>query len=391
LHKAAVAVRANETAQRAIQVDLTAANRAKDEFLAMLSHELRNPLAAILMGAHLMRVRAKADDFVRDTAGTIERQAKQMSRLIDDLLDISRITFGKTPLKREPVDLGRLVARLADECRASGRLTHHRVSMESGSVWVEGDAARLEQVIHNLLGNAIKYTPAQGEISVRLRHEGEAAVLEVQDSGRGFSEPFGRRMFDVFVQGERTLHRPEGGMGIGLALVKRLVELHGGTVSAQSAGLGKGALFTVRLPAVAAPADEARPAPERRATPAKRKILVVEDNDDARRMLSLALAESGHEVHEAADGVAGVEAGTKLEPEIAFIDIGLPGMDGYEVARKLSDRMNRRKPVLIALTGYGQADDKQRAQEAGFAVHLTKPVDPQRLERIIAEAGRRRR
>jgi signal transduction histidine kinase/ActR/RegA family two-component response regulator len=391
LGEAASAVRENQAAQARVQGELSDANRAKDEFLAMLSHELRNPLAPILMGAQLLKLKEK-EGFVADTAVMIERQARQMSRLIEDLLNISGITLGKVALAREPVDLGRMVARLIDEWRASGRLARHRVNAESGSVWVEGDAARLEQVVANLLDNSLKYTPAGGEIAVRTSRDDGHAVVEVRDTGRGFSAQLAGRLFDVFVQGHQSVHRPEGGMGVGLALVQRLVTLHGGTVSASSPGAHRGALFTLRLPAIADPEEApAHAAPERRASAPSRRILVVEDNEDARRMLCLALRDAGHEVHEAGDGVSAIGAAAALEPEIALIDIGLPGMDGYEVARALHDRRVGRRPVLVALTGYAQPEDKRRAREAGFEIHITKPIDHARLEKLIAEAGRRGR
>jgi CheY-like chemotaxis protein len=247
-------------------------------------------------------------------------------------------------------------------------------------------------VLANLPHNSLKYTPAGGQVTVRTRRDRDDAIVEVHDTGRGFSAALGERLFEAFVQGHQSIHRPEGGMGLGLALVKRLVAMHGGSVHAFSAGPGRGATFTLRLPAIQPPAEEgrARP-PERRAPSAKRRILVVEDNADARKMLGVALKQAGHEVHEASDGLSAIETGSAVKPEIALVDIGLPGVDGYEVARALRANPDGRRPVLIAVTGYGQPDDKQRATEAGFDAHITKPIDHERLERLIHEAGRRDR
>ena len=378
LGDASAAVRSREAALRQ-------ADRMKDEFLASLSHELRNPLAAIVSAGHVLRVARSRPEALEQATAVVERQSAQMSRLVDDLLDVSRVTMGKAHLQPEPLNLAEEAVKVLQTFEAAGRVRRHRIFKELRPAWVEADPARIEQVIANLLGNALKYTPEGGKITLKGRREGENAVLQVSDTGEGFDAELGARMFDVFVQGEQKLNRAQGGLGIGLSLVKRLVELHGGTASAASPGPGQGAVLTVRLPAIAAPihADAALPAAANDGK--SRRILLVEDNDDARRVLLLALSLDGHKVYEAADGIAAVELAEKVKPEVAVIDIGLPGIDGYEVARTIRASDYGKNVFLVAVSGYGQPADRKRALQAEFDAHLTKPVAPGQLEEVIVK------
>jgi signal transduction histidine kinase len=372
-----------ELAQREKQA-LQASDRAKDEFLAMLSHELRNPLAALAAAAHVVKIARPDSEAALKARAVVERQTRHMARLVGDLLDVSRVTMGKVALERERLDLNDSVRRLLQMWRASGRLERHQLLVDAQPVWVHADRARIEQILSNLLDNAIKFTPAGRRITVSLRQEDDAAVLRVADEGEGLAPGSAERMFGLFVQGERGLDRAAGGLGVGLALVKRLTELHGGSVSAASAGVGRGATFTVRLPAVLPPAPAAAPRPVERSPAPPRRVLIVEDNDDTRQMLHEALAFSGHDVREARDGASALAAAAEARPDVALIDIGLPDVDGYEVARRLRAAPGGRRMGLIALTGYGQAEDQRRAFDAGFDAHLTKPVAPERLKQVMA-------
>jgi signal transduction histidine kinase/ActR/RegA family two-component response regulator len=368
--------------------DVHRASRAKDEFLAMLGHELRNPLGAIASASSLLGAGGTSQETTERARAVIARQVQHLSRLVDDLLDVSRVTTGKAILVRRPFDLAELVRTLLQVWRSSGRFDRHRVVVEASPVWIDGDEARMEQVLDNLVGNAIKYTPAGGTVTIRVGLEGDSAVLAVTDTGVGMSADLVGQVFELFVQGERTLDRAQGGLGIGLTMVKRLVEMHGGSVSASSHGHGTGSTFRVRVPSVPAPATSARAARPAATSAARRRILVVEDNDDGREMLRVQLTMAGHEVHEAADGPSGVDQATRLQPDVALIDVGLPGLDGYEVARRIRAGSGQ-SMLLVALTGYGQAEDRRLARDAGFDAHLTKPV---RLERLIEvlDAGRTR-
>ena len=381
----AAALRQAATAVRTREKSLREADRMKDEFLASLSHELRNPLAAIVAAGHVLRVARNQPDALSQASDVIERQAAQMSRLVDDLLDVSRVTMGKAHLQREPLNLADEVAGVLQTLEAAGRTRKHRILRELRPAWVDADPARIEQIAANLIGNALKYTPEGGSVTVRVRREADNAVLEVADTGEGFARELGERMFDVFVQGEQKMDRAQGGLGIGLALVKRLAELHGGAASATSGGPGRGSVFTVRLPAISPSvqgdkASHPAPAP----VPCRpRRILVVEDNEDARRVLLLALTIDGHKVYEAADGRLAIEMAAQVKPEVAVIDIGLPGVDGYEVAKAIRAADYGKNAFLVALTGYGQPADRQRALKAEFDAHLTKPVAPGQIEELL--------
>ncbi|MGQ0526209.1 MAG: ATP-binding protein [Betaproteobacteria bacterium] len=365
---------------------LSRADRAKDEFLAMLSHELRNPLAALTAAAHLLKV--SRDDVSTELArAAVERQTKQMSRLVGDLLDLSSITMGKVVLEREDVNLAELVNRSIEPWRTSGRLENRRLTVQADPVWVNADRARMEQIVTNFVDNAVKFTPAGGRIDIHVSEENGMALLTVGDDGRGFVPEIAEQLFEMFFQFEPGVARTKSGMGIGLALVRRLVELHGGSVSAASPGPDCGAQFTVRLPTVSAPSMVS----QKSAAAAKSRLnmLVVDDNSDAREMLATLLTLMGHSVTQAGDGLATLEAVAQSGPDVAFVDIGLPDIDGYEVARRLRLTERGGQLILIALTGYGQFQDRQRAKEAGFDLHLTKPVDADVLESVLNQVSAR--
>jgi signal transduction histidine kinase/CheY-like chemotaxis protein len=371
------------TAQAA-RAEAESANRAKDEFLAMLGHELRNPLGALASALALHDAPGRTDDMAQRARAVMGRQVKHLSRLVDDLLDVSRMTTGKVLLARRPIDLAELVSHAVAGWRAAGRFERHAVSAQAASAWVDADETRMEQVLSNLVGNALKYTPAGGTVTIDVGPDGDAVKLEVADTGAGIPPGLVDRVFDLFVQGERTLDRAEGGLGIGLTLVKLLVRLHGGEVTARSGGPGRGATFTVRLPRVVAPTPSPPPRTDESGERPGRRILLVEDNADAREMLRVGLTLQGHDVHEAGDGKSAVELAATVRPDVALIDIGLPGFDGYEVARRIRAGEHGKSIVLIAMTGYGQAEDRRRAQEAGFDAHQTKPVLSDQLGALIA-------
>jgi PAS domain S-box-containing protein len=364
---------------------LRSADKAKDEFLAMLGHELRNPLSAISGAVAVLNTTNRAPEIAERAVAIVGRQVQHLARLVDDLLDVSRVTMGKVMLDQHPFDLAELARRLMGTLRSGGRLELHAVTLDAISVWVQADETRVEQVLTNLMGNALKYTPAGGRIAVRVGPDGDVAVLEVADSGAGIAPDLVEKIFELFAQGERTLERGLGGLGVGLTVSRKLVEMHGGTLAVASRGEGQGAVFTARFPAIEPPLrTEIRIAPLVAATH-PRRILIIEDNDDARAMLSAALSSRGHEVHAAADGISGLRIAQSVQPEIALIDIGLPGIDGYEVARRLRAAHADETILLIAVTGYGQAEDRHRAFDAGFHAHLTKPVGMEDLTRVMTE------
>jgi PAS domain S-box-containing protein len=368
---------------------LVEADRRKDEFLAMLAHELRNPLSPIRNAAQVLHQIGPADANVQSATEMIQRQVKHLSRLVDDLLDVSRITRGKITLRKEPVELAAVVAQAVEASRPLMEARRHelRVHLPAEAVRVEADTTRLAQVVANLLTNAAKYTPEGGHIQLTVEAGPGEAVIRVRDNGMGMSAELLPHVFDLFTQGDRSLARSEGGLGIGLTLVKSLVEMHGGTVEAHSEGPGKGSEFVVRLPPLPAGALKTAEEEKGRHAPSPCRVLVVDDNKDAAESLALLVQVAGHEVRTAHDGPTALEVAKTFRPEVVFLDIGLPRMDGYEVARQLRRQPGLEKVVLAAVTGYGQEEDRRRTHEAGIDEHLVKPVDPTELEKVFAAAG----
>jgi PAS domain S-box-containing protein len=357
-------------------------NRAKDEFLATLSHELRNPLGAIANAVAALERRGSAEEAAARLRQIIQRQTHHLARLVDDLLDVARATAGKIALERQPIDLCEVAGGCVRSLRESGRARRHRVTFRAESVIVSADATRLAQVITNMLDNAVKFTPSGGSVDVDVWREGQEAVLRVSDTGIGIGAEMLPRVFELFAQAEQPMDRAVGGLGIGLTLSRRLVQMLGGTIAASSDGEGCGAQFTVRLPVEATgtpPAPPVAPRPER-----SRSILIVEDNDDARESLRLLLESLGHRVIEAGDGERGLALALHHQPEVVLIDLGLPELDGYEVARALRSSAIGKTAALIAVTGYGQVDDRRRSKEAGFDAHLVKPVSQGVLASLLA-------
>ncbi len=357
-------------------------NHAKDEFLAMLGHELRNPLSAISSAASLIGLPGVSVDGAARAKKIIQRQSQHLGRIVDDLLDLSRAMSGKILLNRAPLDLAALIGNCLETYRTTGRTADYHVSVELEGGWVEGDSTRLEQIFSNLLDNALKYTPPGGAIDIVMELDGDDIVLTVHDTGVGISAELLPHVFDVFVQGTSTLDRAQGGLGIGLALVRRLVELHGGKVEAESAGPGAGSTFSLRLPRTER-ITETKTRTMDTSEPGKPNVLLIEDNDDGREMMAMMLDCYGYDVEHAADGLAGIEKALSYRPDVALVDIGLPGIDGYEVARRLRANDATRDIRLIALTGYGLAEDQRRVLEAGFDMHLVKPVDIESLMKAI--------
>ncbi|HVE65441.1 MAG TPA: ATP-binding protein [Thermoanaerobaculia bacterium] len=368
-------------------------DRRKDEFLALLAHELRNPLAPILTSLELLRI--GAPDKAARAREVIERNARHLARLIDDLLDVARIARGRIVLRRERVELSDLVASGVEI--ATPLITSHghrlAVSLPDEEVWLEADPLRIAQVLSNLLNNAAKFTDPGGRIGLKASREGDAAVIEVWDTGIGIAPQLLSRIFDLFAQEQSSLERSQGGLGVGLSLARRLVEMHGGVLTVSSGGPGQGSEFRVTLPVLTAaeastvysvpPAHDEDPAP---AEPRGRRVLVVDDSPDTVAGLADLLREWGHSVETAGDGLSAVEAASTFRPDVVLLDIGLPGMDGFEVARRLRADSSLSAALLIAVTGYGQEADRTRALEAGFDHHMLKPIDFARLETLLASS-----
>jgi len=387
--------------KRRLEETLREVDQRKDEFLAMLAHELRNPLAPILNVVQIMRLRAPHEPEIAWCRDVVERQTEHLVRLVDDLLDVSRITQGKIKLQKSTIDLADVVTRAVETARPLIDSKGHKltVEMRERPFRLDGDATRLAQVVGNLLNNAAKYTESQGQIALcveRARRDdgGADAVIRVKDDGVGIPPEMLGKVFDLFTQGERTLDQAQGGLGIGLALVRRLVEMHGGSVCAKSDGPGAGSEFVVTLPLLADPpaTDAAPPADASDAADAMgRRVLVVDDNRDSARTMTLLLEKMGNHVQTAYDGPEAVAAAVAFAPDIVLLDIGLPTFDGYEAARQIRGRVNGRPISLVALTGWGQDEDRRRSKDAGFDHHVVKPVDRKTLrrlfERIAAENG----
>jgi PAS domain S-box-containing protein len=372
---------------------LREADRRKDEFLAMLSHELRNPLAPIRTALEIIRLRGgERREVLRQSWDMVERQVEQLSRLVEDLLDVSRITRGKITLRHEPVEVAAVVQRAVETSRPviEARRHHLEVHVPPEPLWVRGDATRLAQVLLNLLNNAAKYTDEGGRLELSVGRERDQVVLRVRDNGIGIPPEMLPNVFELFTQVDSTLERTQGGLGIGLTLVHRLVAMHGGTVEPYSAGRGKGSEFIIRLPLLSGspPAAEApAPPPAVEAPRSSCRVLVVDDNKDAAQSLVMMLRLVGHEAALALDGASALRAAEAAPPDVVLCDIGMPGMNGYEVARRLRQQGGTGGPLLVAVTGFGSAEDRRRTAEAGFDAHLVKPVEPEELLRLL----RRRR
>jgi signal transduction histidine kinase len=364
-----------------------AANRAKDEFLAMLGHELRNPLGAITTAIHVLNALGDPDDKAARLRGIIVRQTQHLSRLVEDLLDVSKLISGKIVLHRQVEDLREVAERTLASFHEAGKTTQHVISLTGGPVRVHGDPTRLEQIVSNLLDNAVKYTPPGGQVELTIVADGRDAVLTIRDTGMGIPQDTLSLIFDIFVQANQTLERAEGGLGVGLTIVKRLVELHGGTVSASSAGPNQGSEFVVRLPRISDAPVAPRSIEAAFRSSRARQILIIEDNRDFREGLRLLLESWGHRVQEAASGAEGLEIVYHARPEIVFVDLGLPGVDGYAVARAVRSTPGGDTILLVAITGYGRTNDRRRAEDTGFDAHLTKPVSPHELAEVLLLRG----
>ena len=367
----------------ALRAETERVSSAKDEFLAMLSHELRNPLSAITSAATLLGMPQVTVDQATRAREIINRQVENLAEMINDLMDVARLNAGKIALKRRRMNLAQTVRHVLDGFVDSGRCSHLKMSVALADTWVDGDETRLEQVIANLLDNACKYTARSGEVSVTLESVGGMAQLTVSDNGIGIAKELLPLVFDLFTQGKRSLDRAQGGLGLGLTVVRRLVDLHGGTIEARSEGAARGSMFILRLPEVPAGAGSARDLTTS-TTVRPLRVVVVEDRSDNREMLRSILQSRGHEVVAFDDGPGGVDFMTKHDCDLGLIDIGLPGFDGMEVARRVRKTAGR-NPVLIALTGYGSNEARDSALAAGFDAFLVKPASLEAIERILAE------
>jgi signal transduction histidine kinase/CheY-like chemotaxis protein len=369
---------ANEARNRA-----EAANRTKDQFLAMLGHELRNPIAALSSAVHVLKHSDVRSSQATPLLEIMVRQSGHLARMVDDLLDVERLIAGRVTLDRRPMNLGECARHCATAMRVRDEFMERNIELRLDDVWIDGDPDRVAQILTNLLSNACKYTRPNGKIVIGTRSEGDRAIIRVEDDGEGIPAELLPHVFDLFVQGDRLSDRNPGGLGIGLTLVRRLVKLHGGIVEVQSKGRGNGSAFTVILPRVEA-------VPEKVTSPivpvrseVGRRILIVEDNIDAREALREALEMAGHQIFEAGSGASGVESALANRPDVALIDIGLPGFDGYEVARRIRSASEVRGMTLIALTGYGLPEDRIRAEQAGFDAHVVKPLDFDELSSLL--------
>jgi PAS domain S-box-containing protein len=381
------------TQRKQAEEALREADRRKDEFLAVLAHELRNPLAPIRNSLHILRLSNRLDPTAERVGQMIERQVNHLVRLVDDLLEVSRITRGKIELRREPVEVAAIVRNAVETSQPLIEAAGHQlaVSLPSEPMTVDGDPIRLTQIVANLLNNAAKYTDPGGQIWLTVRREQDSMALSVRDTGMGISAEMLPRVFGLFTQIDRTANRGQGGLGIGLALVKSLVEMHGGQVTARSEGLGRGSEFVIRLPLSTAPSRETIPS-ESRPFPilTPRRVLVVDDNRDAAESLGMLLRLLGADVQIAFSGPEALEAISGFKPAVVLLDIGMPGMDGHEVARRVRGQLEFQDITLIALTGWGQEEDQRLSQAAGFDYHLIKPADVNALGTLLVTLDHRR-
>lgn len=381
---------------------LRESDRRKDEFLAMLAHELRNPLAPIRAAADMLAMASDESDRlrkdrIRQTSAVIARQVRHLTAMVDDLLDVSRVTRGLVKLDQVTLDIRRVILDAVEQVRPLAQAKHHRLEVHTPPepVYVKGDAKRLVQVMTNLLTNAVKYTPSPGWIQISLQAQDAQACITVKDNGIGMSPELVKTAFELFTQAQRASDRAEGGLGIGLALVRRLVELHEGQVEAHSDGVGRGSSFIVTLPRITqVDADESgaaqtpKPQPQTQTAPPKAlKVLVVDDNIDAAQMLGLLVETLGHHATIEHSASAALARAAADPPDVCLLDIGLPDVDGYELARRLRAQTVGRCPYLVAVTGYGQAQDRERTQQAGFDHHLVKPADTDALARLLNQLG----
>jgi signal transduction histidine kinase/ActR/RegA family two-component response regulator len=373
---------------QAAREEAEAASRAKDEFLAMLSHELRNPLGAISMAAHLLE-RLPLPEQAGSAQKIIARQSAHLGKILDDLLDVGGAISGKVALRRQRIELGAVVRAAVAHFETPERVARPRLMVDTEPAWVDADPARIEQIVVNLVGNAMKFTPEDGEVRVRVRAAGSEALIEVRDDGIGIPPAMLERVFDLFAQAHAEPARGRGGLGVGLTITRRLVELHGGSIGVESPGEGRGACFTVRLPLAQAAADHATPHAAAEPAGQKLDLLVVEDNADARETLVRYLELLGNSVRACANGAEALAAAATRVPDAAILDVGLPDFDGYTLAARLRQRHGGRM-VLAALTGYGQAGDRLKAEQAGFDTHFTKPVEPGRMLDVLQGLARRR-
>ncbi|NNU42928.1 response regulator [Ramlibacter sp. B156] len=379
---------------RRLNDELAQANRRKTEFLATLAHELRNPLAPLSNGLHLMRMASTKPEVLEKTRQMMERQIQHMVHLVDDLLDVARISTGKVELRRQRTDLKEIVATAVETSASLIDAGGHKLNVEvpSEPLPMDADPTRIAQVVSNLLNNAAKYTPSGGRIALKVRVEGQEAVLSVTDTGVGIAADAIDRVFEMFAQ-VPTAGKPQGGLGIGLSLVQSLVSLHGGSVSATSPGPGKGSTFTVRLPLLAAAGDAASgpSASHEPAKPGQLQVLVVDDNTDAAESLGVLLDIEGHAAHIAHTGAEALQVAQTRPLDVVFLDIGLPDMTGYDVARRMRMLPGMQKTLLVALTGWGTQDDRQRTRDAGFDRHLTKPAELPAVEELLRAAEKAKR
>jgi PAS domain S-box-containing protein len=372
---------------------LARADEDKDEFLAVLAHELRNPLAPVFYALRLLDEKPLDDPDRWYIRRIVDRQMRRLARLIDDLLDVSRIRTGKVELRKDRIELNAVIGHAVEGVRPLAEDRGHGISVSllPEPVWLEADPIRLEQIFSNLLSNAIKFTETGGRIALAVERHGQEIVIRVTDTGVGIPPDLLPRIFDLFTQGDRSLDRSRDGLGIGLTLSRRLVEMHGGAIEAHSDGVGKGSEFVVRLPAFLhhGPPDEE---PERSAAePPSRplRVLVVDDSEDTTELLGTLLEMAGHSIQVAHTGPSALEVAAAFRPDAIILDIGLPGLDGYQVAQRLREDPALKRVTLIAATGYGQEEDLRRSREVGFDQHLVKPIDPGELQRLLAElAGR---